>query len=513
MLQSPLLDDADGLKGILKSGYHSTQYFARAFFPDLFYMPFSKLHHQIFELIDSGQRKIVIAAPRGLGKTTIARTVAAKGIFYSDSHLICYISNTATHAERQTENLKRDLLVNKNFTKIRGTIKPDSSVEGLDDTFSKAAWVAYGDSLVVPRGAGQQIRGLLWGKYRPDLVIIDDLEDKEEIRSADTRANLKEWFHSDVTKAINRYDKNWRFIYIDTLKHEDSLLQELLDSPEWASINLSLADMDALAEGRIESVVPEYMTTEELQEELEEHRNRVPSQVHVFYMEYLNIASGGEDAAFRPEYFNYYDETDRQFKMEVEPYLENVILVDPAKSVSKHSDDTAIVGIGLDLDGGAIYIRDVVSGKMHPDEIYSKTFDMVVKLKSHVIGLEVTSLNEFITHPFRNEIVRRRIPVDLVELKPRGNQRKEERVAALEPYYRQGYILHNKACCVGLETQLLAFPRSKRWDIMDATAYIVEMMEIGERYFNRPEEDNMDSEDEYAELDDRRPSLGDWRVV
>jgi hypothetical protein len=71
-------------------------------------------------------------------------------------------------------------------------------------------------------------------------------------------------------------------------------------------------------------------------------------------------------------------------------------------------------------------------------------------------------------------------------------------------------VFHNKACCGGLESQLLAFPRSRLADIMDALAYIVEMMELGERYFEPPEQE--DSESEYDELDFDE-AVNDWRYV
>ena len=45
------------------------------------------------------------------------------------------------------------------------------------------------------------------------------------------------------------------------------------------------------------------------------------------------------------------------------------------------------------------------------------------------------------------------------------------------------------------------FPRSKLLDIMDAFAYVIEMMELGERYFDPPDEDPNDVESEYAELE------------
>ncbi len=91
--------------------------------------------------------------------------------------------------------------------------------------------------------------------------------------------------------------------------------------------------------------------------------------------------------------------------------------------------------------------------------------------------------------------------------------KKELRVKELVPYYRGGYIYHNAACATikKLEQQLGMFPRSALWDLMDCLAYIIEMLELGERYFS-PAENPDDIEAEYKELDYENP-VENWRCA
>lgn len=493
------------IREALKLCYTSTKTTAKVLFPDMFYAEFSLLHDQILDLIDSGAQKIAIAAPRGIGKTSIARTVASKGILYRDINFISYVSNSATVAELQTENIKRELLSNQIIRKLFGNIKvTDYGDAGLDDTFSKMAWVAFGNTLILPRGAGQQVRGLIWDKYRPQLIIVDDLEKKEEVMNEDNREKLKEWFFSDLMNSVNKYADDWRVIYIDTLKHEDSLLQLLLESSDWKSLVLSVCDTN------YESLAPSYMSTEEIKKEVESHREK--GMLDVFYMEFMNLPTSSEDAAFKQKQFKYYEETDKEFAKN-KKNLENVVIVDPAKTVKLHSAESAVVGIGIDLASARLYVRDVVSRKLYPDELYDETFGMVARLNAHILAIEVTGLNEFIKQPIENEIIKRRIPIgEPIWLSARG--KKEERIAHLVPYYRQGYIYHNKSCCGGLEAQLMSFPRSKYWDIMDALAYIIEVMEIGERYFRPTPIEDEDPEDEFRELkEEYEEPLTNWRYL
>jgi phage terminase large subunit-like protein len=192
-----------------------------------------------------------------------------------------------------------------------------------------------------------------------------------------------------------------------------------------------------------------------------------------------------------------------------------MVILDPAKTTKIASDETAIVGVGVDVQGPRIYVRDIVKGHIHPEQQYTECFDMADRLGARTIGIEVTSLNEFITYPLRTEMLRQKRYYNIVELKARAS--KEERIEALVPFYRLGFVYHNKNVSSALEGQLLSFPRSKRDDLMDALAYVVEMLEIGERYFV-PKDTDADVEEEYKALEDedygpRLAPLREWRVA
>jgi hypothetical protein len=107
---------------------------------------------------------------------------------------------------------------------------------------------------------------------------------------------------------------------------------------------------------------------------------------------------------------------------------------------------------------------------------------MLDRINAKVLAVKTNSLNEFITYPLKNEMIRQNINAELVEVPERS--KKEDRIAALVPFYRKGLIFHNRAISGGLEAQLLSLPRSKRDDIMDAFADIVYLLEQGERYFH-----------------------------
>ncbi len=487
--------DTDNL---MQRCYKSTKLFSKVIFPERFFRPFSILHDQIFEVLDDdSMQKVVIAAPRGFGKTTIDTiSYPAKKILFQEKKFIVPVSCTATSAVMQGENLKRELLSNHDIGTLFEPLKSDS--------FSKEQWITSNGVMVMPRGAGQQIRGILYDRFRPDLIICDDLEDKEGVKSEDQREKLKEWFFSDVCNSIDRGSKDWKIVFVGTVLHEDSLLVNLLEDPEWHAVHLSLCDDE------FNTNWPDFMSTEEVKALYKAHKDRVPSQVDLFFQEYRNIPISTEDATFKDEYFKYYDEKSFTMEGKSKNWI-NFVIIDPAKTVKIHSADTAIIGVGFDRETQAIYIRDVVSKKMYPDEIYDEAIDMVARLGAFIIAPEVTSLNQFIVQPLKNQMRVKKCHARLVELKAQG--KKEDRIKELVPYYRQGFIYHNKVCCTKLESQLIGFPRSRLWDCMDAEAYIIKLMEIEEQYFDPPDMD-LDKSEDYSELEnDNMPLLVGWRAA
>jgi len=275
---------------------------------------------------------------------------------------------------------------------------------------------------------------------------------------------------------------------------------------QWVTRTISICDDD------YKSNWPDFMSDEDVKALADSFASK--GLLDTFYREYRNIPIAKESASFRAEYFRYYEEvedpvayasknTDHLFHvlpMGVNPHVESVVIVDPAKTVQLQSDFSAVVGIGVDTIANKIYVRDVVARRLYPDELYNEIFSMLARMNARVLGVEVTSLNEFITFPLKNEMMRRGKFYELVELHARKS--KLERISALVPFYRQGLVYHNKAVASALEAQLLWFPKSKRIDIADALAYIVQLLEDGSRYF-QPTQKNM--KDEFADLDFDEP--------
>ena len=116
-------------KDLMVTLYDDLPALCKSLFPDIFVADFCNIHNEIFNAIaDKEKRFKLVLAPRGFGKTSIARAVAMDAILFHKKNFIVYISNSAPNAIMQTETLKHDLLSNKIIRKQFGDVL--SAVQG-----------------------------------------------------------------------------------------------------------------------------------------------------------------------------------------------------------------------------------------------------------------------------------------------------------------------------------------------------------------------------------------------
>ena len=256
------------------------------------------------------------------------------------------------------------------------------------------------------------------------------------------------------------------------------------------------------------------MTTEQVRELAEDHREE--GDLDFFYREYRNIPIAGETAVFRTENFKYWDEevtkkdgTKAKFIDSI-PYLEKAVIVDPAKTVNIASAETGILGVGFSASKKAILQLDCIHAKLEPDEIYNEAWMMAQRLGTYKIAVETTSLELFIEYPFNAFLKTKGFP-PVEALKAQGH--KQDRIRELSSFYRLGFIYHHpdKKIHGPLESQLISFPRSKLWDVMDAWAYLLKLFHLSQRMFIMDEQEDAKAfEEELAMLDKMDEGLEDF---
>lgn len=88
-------------------------------------------------------------------------------------------------------------------------------------------------------GAGVKIRGKNFLSYRPDFIIVDDIENDEQVESKAQRDKLERWFKKAIMKLPAR-KKRYRLFVVGTVLHNDSLLMRLSKRNDFVFYNFPL---------------------------------------------------------------------------------------------------------------------------------------------------------------------------------------------------------------------------------------------------------------------------------
>lgn len=414
---------------------------------------------------------------------------------YNKSDTIVLISASENQAMQFLERIKNELESNHRIRAIFGDLKSDK--------WSATQIRLQNGTTIFAKGRGAQIRGLIQGSSRPDLVIMDDIEDEELVRSELRRSDLEQWFNGSVMPGIE--PKIGKIIFIGTILHLDSLLNRVLDDdlyPDFVSKKYKALDTNTNT-----PLWPERFSKESLNNIKESYIAR--HQLAQFYMEYQNDPVSQDNATFKPEYFQFFQ--DLPSLNESPGGVRHEIYVDMGGgSASKTADPTAIVALAMD-DKNTIYVDDYVNKRYGNDlkPFFDDLFNMIARYNPTKVAFEKTSASMMVERPLEQEMQERNTPFSVTWLTPtrgsaqsRGNMSdgKYQRIASMEASFKLGQIKMRKWMSE-LQEQLLSFPRGQHDDLIDALAYGYQNMD---RFTSPNKSSSMDTS-EYVPL---YPSLG-----
>lgn len=310
---------------------------------------------------------------------------------------------------------------------------------------------------VVAKGASQKLRGIKWRNKRPNLFVIDDLEDDEAVRSKEQREKLAHWFTSALLPAGS---DEALFRMFGTILHADSLLAGLLKSESWLSRTYRAhAAFDDFSEILWPEKFPEHRLRMLRQQYIDKHNPSGYSQ------EMLNVPLADTDRYFRPEWFISWKEEDRGKPMRF------YSAIDFAISQSDRADRTAIVTVGILPDDRMVFV-DVRAGRWDALEIIQQMFEVHEIFEPDLFVAENGAIQKSIG-PFLNaEMLRTGTYINVVGRTPTKD--KQSRARSIQARFRAGSVL----CDTEAEwypdfyEEMISFPRGEHDDRVDAASWI-----------------------------------------
>ncbi|GIW83464.1 MAG: hypothetical protein KatS3mg105_5271 [Gemmatales bacterium] len=223
-----------GLAGLRRYlGERSLEAFARLYFRELTDPPafHQEAYRQLDEIAEASRQnrrgsKIAVFWPRGHSKTTIFSKVLPLAAALQDwSKLTVLLANNQTAAERLLANIREELETNpyllEDYGNQRGPVWSSQRIELANGSII----TAFG------RGSGA-LRGVQ-RKQRPRLVIADDIEDDQSVRSATETEAARQWWQKAVLGVGDNVGFTTSFVYVGTLLSQDSLATTILNSPDF----------------------------------------------------------------------------------------------------------------------------------------------------------------------------------------------------------------------------------------------------------------------------------------
>lgn len=328
--------------------------------------PVPEFHKESWRwLIDPSKDKVVLALPRGHAKTTLAKLSVLWHFLFTHVRFIVYVSNTALIAKSAIRDIitfvKKD-----NFVKVFGKtiFEKESDSEGL-------YIFKIGDKRCILKslGSNQQVRGINVDNRRPQMFVIDDLEDEENTNTEASREKLSNWVYGTLFKAL---DATWnKILWLGNMISATCMLKELCEDQDWDSMLLGCL----LKNG--EPLWADLWPLPKLIKDFNYYKRR--GKLAIWFAEMMNMPMAPGGGILNIDKIKYHPQ---RYPDDLEA---GCITIDPALG-KQHSDNTGIVVHGI-VEGNPEQV-DFINRKLNPTETCLAAIELCYKWRINVIGVE-----------------------------------------------------------------------------------------------------------------------------
>ena len=357
---------------VFKLGKTNMDFFAGLALPLVYKYAFPDLYLQLWALVTGIFYKkrdfsqIALGLPRGFAKTLVIKLLILYAILYTEKKFILVICENEDKAKSILADVE-DMLCEDNIRQVFGDWKV--SAEAITQTRKKFAFRGK-DIIIRGAGAGTGIRGISEKFARPDLMIFDDIQAREDSESELLSKQIETWMTGTAMKA--KSPEGCTFLFVANMyPTKGSLLRKLKQNPQW--IKFIVGGILANGESLWEELQPIKQLLVEFQNDL------AAGQPQVFYSEVLNDENASVNTAFDISALPAY------------PYDEHelitgaYVIIDPATDKA-NSDMVAITGFVV-INGRPV-ARMVTNQRLSPGDTIRESLRIAIALGATLIAIE-----------------------------------------------------------------------------------------------------------------------------
>lgn len=406
---------------------------------------------------DTSIRNAVIVGFRGCSKSTIFALSFPLWAILGEQHIkhVVILSKTQQKAQMLLQQMKYELENNELLKKDLGPFK-----EERNGWNSVSLNLLRYNAKITAASTEQSIRSSRHMQYRPQLIIVDDCEDLESVKTIEGRDKTYNWFVGDI---IPSGEKSTRIMVIGSLLHEDSLIKRLAKS---------------IAEKKMAGIYREYPLLDQNgnptwlgrypdQKSINDEKTKgIPE--NAWQREYLLRIIPDENQVVRPEWIQYYDRLP-DFSSEAEHRFA-IISADLAISQETTADFTAIIVAevyGYGKNAKIYILPDPINERLTFPETVERlkttafVFGSMARIIVEDAGYQKSVIQQLANYGLKAE-----------GFTPHG-QDKRARLSATTQMIQSGRVLFPRQGAEKLICQLTGFGAEKHDDLADSFSMIV----------------------------------------
>jgi predicted phage terminase large subunit-like protein len=437
--------------------------FGLIYFPHHVYLKPAKYHPELVSSLDNPEIDMLeIIGHRGSTKSTWGSLIYPiyMALVHPDVYpFIVPVADTGLQASMNMANIKTELEENSLLKQDFGNVTigkkihdkaPEPTLESDEEWQSKNLLLSTGVRILA-RSRGQKIRGLKHRQYRPGLVIVDDPEDLEWVRTKENRDKTTRWFLGEVLPAMDL--RRRKCVLIGNWLHMDALMARMKNKGIFKVLEFPLIDKNGICQW------PALYPTQEFIDMKKKEFGPVAWQ-----REMLLKAVPEDGQIITEEDIHYYDIESPQAIMGIK-----ATGVDPAISKKQSADFTAMVS------GKAAWVNNEPKIYVQPNPINSRmgVEEQVSQAKAidarwpgeHMLFVEAVAYQLALVELMEKAM----LPVQTI--KPTTDKRARLMVAST--YIKNGTVEFPRTGCEDLIIQLLGFGVEEHDDLVDALVMMI----------------------------------------
>lgn len=501
----PLITDRDEVFALASS---DPLFYDHYFFPRAFRQPDPPYGRELCGWLEHpDHRYIAVQIFRGGSKTTRLRSLVSKRIAFATSRTILYVGKSDDHANNSVMWINKAIRFNNRWSETFGLSKGTRFNQGVLEIHHN---IAGHDIYITGAGITGSLRGINFDDYRPDLIILDDIIDRESVHTARARKKVTDLVHGDIKESLEAATDNphAKLVLLETPLDANDPGEQAKTDPLWTFYRISCWTRETeelMLESQVSSWPDRYpseMLRKEKKAAIETNR------LYLFVREKECKLISPETSSFREEWLQYYDVEPPRHEMHVVMRIDPVPPPSPQQILDglakKDYECFAVVGAWQ----GNFYLLEYRLNRGHePDWSVKSFFELAQRWRPRHIGVESTAYQRTLAALFRMAMRLRRqyFTVDEIDDKRAKHDKVVDGLhgpaSERKLFIRKG---HHE-----FKDQFGRHPDIEHDDLIETVAGCVEDLNMGVQYENY---EDIIKEEEQEFLPLRREDESDWRA-